>query len=219
MSVGHELKTPLTAIDGYAELLQDGAVEPREAAEVLSLESARLRRLIADLLDLARIDRSEFTVRRRARRPRRHGRARRSPDSRASRRRWASCSRPTRRSRRRPAATPGACCRSPRTSSRTRCAPRRAGARCDVVARPGLLSVSDTGPGLSAEGPRPRLRAVLPAPQVQRGPEVGTGLGLAIVKDLAEAMGGYVEVESEPGAAAPSRIDLPLPQVAAPIDA
>ena len=29
MSVGHELKTPLTAIDGYAELLQDGAVEPR----------------------------------------------------------------------------------------------------------------------------------------------------------------------------------------------
>ena len=62
LSVGHELKTPLTAIDGYAELLQDGAVEPREAAEVLSAESGRLRRLITDLLDLARIDRSEFTV-------------------------------------------------------------------------------------------------------------------------------------------------------------
>ena len=62
LSVGHELKTPLTAIDGYAELLADGAVEPKPAAEVLGMESARLRRLIGDLLDLARIDRSEFTV-------------------------------------------------------------------------------------------------------------------------------------------------------------
>ena len=62
LSVGHELKTPLTAIEGYAELLADGAVEPQQAAEVLGLESARLRRLIGDLLDLARIGRSEFSV-------------------------------------------------------------------------------------------------------------------------------------------------------------
>ena len=62
LSVGHELKTPLTAIDGYAELLADDAVDPKQAAEVFGLEWAKLQRLIADLLNLARIGRSEFAV-------------------------------------------------------------------------------------------------------------------------------------------------------------
>src|SRR5918999_70515 len=64
LSVSHELKTPLTAIRGYAEALEDGAVPVAEAVETIRLEGARLERLVGDLLDLARMNKSEFSVRR-----------------------------------------------------------------------------------------------------------------------------------------------------------
>src|SRR5207247_5972361 len=38
-------------------------VDAKEAAEVVQLEAARLERLVGDLLDLARMRRSEFSVR------------------------------------------------------------------------------------------------------------------------------------------------------------
>jgi hypothetical protein len=62
MSVSHELRTPLTAVRGYAEALADDAVAPAEAATVIGAEAARLERLVDDLLDLARLDRRAFTV-------------------------------------------------------------------------------------------------------------------------------------------------------------
>ena len=64
LSVSHELKTPLTAIRGYAEGLADGAFGAEEAARIIGIESGRLERLVRDLLDLARMNRSEFSVRR-----------------------------------------------------------------------------------------------------------------------------------------------------------
>ncbi len=63
LSVSHELKTPLTAIRGYAEGLADGAFDADEAARVIGLEAGRLERLVRDLLDLARMNRSEFSIR------------------------------------------------------------------------------------------------------------------------------------------------------------
>ncbi len=65
LSVSHELRTPLTAITGYAESLADGVVPPAQAAEVgtiLLTESHRLNRLVADLLDLARLGAQEFRI-------------------------------------------------------------------------------------------------------------------------------------------------------------
>jgi two-component system sensor histidine kinase BaeS len=65
LSVSHELRTPLTAITGYAESLADGVVAPERAAEVGSImltESRRLDRLVADLLDLARLDAQQFRI-------------------------------------------------------------------------------------------------------------------------------------------------------------
>ena len=42
LSVSHELKTPLTAIAGYAEALREQAVSPEAAAETLVVEAERL---------------------------------------------------------------------------------------------------------------------------------------------------------------------------------
>jgi two-component system, OmpR family, sensor kinase len=64
LSVSHELKTPLTAIRGYAEGLDDGAFTPEEAAATIREEARRLERLVRDLLDIGRMNRSEFAVHR-----------------------------------------------------------------------------------------------------------------------------------------------------------
>jgi two-component system sensor histidine kinase BaeS len=56
LSVSHDLRTPLTSIRGYAEAIQEGvASDVTAAAGVIVNESRRLERLVADLLDLARI--------------------------------------------------------------------------------------------------------------------------------------------------------------------
>ena len=61
LSVSHDLRTPLTSIRGYAEAIDDGNVDPRRAATVILAESARLERLVADLLDLAKLQARTFT--------------------------------------------------------------------------------------------------------------------------------------------------------------
>ena len=58
-NVSHELRTPLTAIRGYVEALQDepGQTDStRKFLDVLGRQSARMERLVADLLRLARLD-------------------------------------------------------------------------------------------------------------------------------------------------------------------
>jgi len=65
LSVSHDLRTPLTAITGYAESLADGVIPPEDAARVggvLLGESKRLERLVGDLLDLARLGAQDFRV-------------------------------------------------------------------------------------------------------------------------------------------------------------
>ncbi|MDQ1429616.1 MAG: two-component system, OmpR family, sensor kinase, partial [Actinomycetota bacterium] len=66
LSVSHDLRTPLTSIRGYADAIADGTVEGMDAriraANVISSESRRLDRLVADLLDLARLDAHQFSL-------------------------------------------------------------------------------------------------------------------------------------------------------------
>lgn len=57
-TVSHEMRTPLTSVLGFAELLLERDVEParaRRMLEVIAAESGRLARLIDDLLELKRM--------------------------------------------------------------------------------------------------------------------------------------------------------------------
>jgi two-component system sensor histidine kinase BaeS len=203
LSVSHELKTPLTAVIGYAEALADGTVEPEVAARTIAGEAERLERLVRDVLDLARMNRHAFSVRRErvdlvetA-----HECVRRHHDlGVALEVRGPSA-----------AAALGDADRvlqalSNLVENAIRIAPP--GGRVLIEVAPGLLAVEDAGPGIAPdELPHAFDRFYLHA-KYAGSRAVGTGLGLAIVRELAEAMGGSVAVESRPGR---TRFSLRLP--------
>ena len=55
-NASHELKTPLMAIQGYAEGIQAGVMDAGGAAEVILKESDRMTGLVDELLDISKID-------------------------------------------------------------------------------------------------------------------------------------------------------------------
>lgn len=58
-NVSHELKTPLTSISGFAEIILDGIAQPQDVqhfAGMICKESARLLALVNDILELSRLD-------------------------------------------------------------------------------------------------------------------------------------------------------------------
>ena len=59
-NVSHELKTPITSIEGFAETLLDGALDSPEDArrfvEIIAKQSKRLHAIIEDLLALSRLE-------------------------------------------------------------------------------------------------------------------------------------------------------------------
>ena len=59
-NVSHELKTPLTSIQGFAQAILDGTADTpdqqKQAAEIIYDESGRMHRMVLNLLDLARLD-------------------------------------------------------------------------------------------------------------------------------------------------------------------
>lgn len=65
-NVSHEIKTPITAIKGFAETLLDGAMYDRENAEAflhtIKSHSERLNRLVEDLLTISRLEHRDLTI-------------------------------------------------------------------------------------------------------------------------------------------------------------
>jgi two-component system OmpR family sensor kinase len=209
LSVSHELKTPLTAIKGYAEGLQDGAVEPAAAGEVIAAEGTRLERLISDLLDLARLDQHAFSV---SSQPvdlrqvseqvaeRFGGLARDygvSLDIQSSGEACPVLADPDRVLQ----------VASNLVENALRATPR--GGSVTIHADEAKLSIRDSGPGLERQDlPRAFERFYLHE-KLTAHDRAGSGLGLAIVKELTEAMGGTAAVRSSPGQGSEFTISLP----------
>jgi len=213
LSVSHELKTPLTAIRGYAEAVEDGAVDPREAAATVASEARRLERLVHDLLDLARMNRTDFginnteidlaevaedAVRRYQQQAETFGVALHAVAD-------------------VPAPAIGDADRvlqvvSNLVENALRLTP--AGGEVRVVAGPGVLRVEDTGPGLAETDTERAFERFYLHERYGLERRVGTGLGLAIVKELTLAIGGSVDVESRPGRLTVFTVRLRVPVAA-----
>jgi two-component system, OmpR family, sensor kinase len=210
LSVSHELKTPLTAIRGYAEGLGEGALPADEAAEVIVRESKRLERLLGDLLDLARMRKAEFSVRR-------------EPIDLAELAheavlRYESQAREFGVALEAvgPPEAPaiGDADRTLQVVSNLvenalRLSPPGGSVR--VAVAPGSIRVEDTGPGLGAEELEHAFERFYLYSRYGRERPVGTGLGLAIVKGLVEGMGGSVHATSRPGELTVFTVRLPVP--------
>jgi len=89
----------------------------------------------------------------------------------------------------------------------------RPGDRVTVTARvsdgEAIIGVVDTGPGIPKEAQEQLFKKFYRLPAVEGGTK-GVGLGLAICRQIAEAHGGRIWVESEPGEGAAFYISLPL---------
>ena len=58
-NVSHELKTPLTSISGYAELIETGIAQPKDVpdfARKIHVEASRMIQLVNDILQLSNLD-------------------------------------------------------------------------------------------------------------------------------------------------------------------
>jgi two-component system OmpR family sensor kinase len=210
MSVSHELRTPLTAIRGHVEALREGVVEDPELAadslDVIAAEAERLERLVGDVLDLAKLDAHRFTVL-----------TEEVDMKRLLDRAYAAFGGEARRReidyrqdvRARPVITSDGDrvlqIISNLLSNAFRWTPDGGRIELSLSADNGAVSVAveDSGPGISADE---RDRIFRPFWSRDGG---GTGLGLAIANELAAALGGRLNVESEPGRG--SRFELKLP--------
>jgi two-component system OmpR family sensor kinase len=217
LSVSHELKTPLTAIRGYSEALDEGVLTPERAVKVIRTEAARLERLIADILNLARLDQQRFDI---------HPAtvdlaeiARESASRHAARARDLGV-----RIELRPGASAPARADPDRllqavsnlVENALRCTP--SGGTVTLGAAGGELTVKDTGPGISPDEIPYAFDRFFLYRRYNGDRPVGTGLGLAIVRELAQAMGGEARVATS-SIGTEFTIRLPLAESESELDA
>jgi two-component system OmpR family sensor kinase len=214
LSVSHDLRTPLTSIQGYSDAIADGTVREREelrrAAGIIAAESRRLARLVADLLDLARLDAHEFSL---------------TPvpvDARSVVEEAVDAFRPSATEHgvdlRLGAGTPVASDVDPVRLAQivgnlVENALKYAADRVEVnVAADDsalVITVLDDGPGITPSD-LPHVFERLYASRRVTGRAVGTGLGLAIVHELTVAMGGAAIVERADGDGTRFVVRLPV---------
>jgi two-component system sensor histidine kinase BaeS len=207
-SVSHEFKTPLTSIRGYGEALSDGALGPVEAGAVIVAEAGRLERLVGDLLDLARLQRSEFRV---ERAPVDMGDvARRAVERHRPRAVELGVRLESVADGRAPGlGDPDRLVQAVSNLIENALRATPAGGGVEVRAQPGLIAVSDTGPGLRAEDLEHAFDRFYLYDRYRSEPPAGSGLGLAIVRELVLRMDGQVDVDSAPGRGTVFTITIP----------
>jgi two-component system phosphate regulon sensor histidine kinase PhoR len=217
-NVSHELKTPLTAIQGFAETLLGGALEDaknsRRFVNIIMSHAERLGRLTDDLLKLARIEAGKMDI---------EPRPLSVPD------------------------LVGPCLEIARAKARAKRltfresysehlplvsgdsdalaeviqnlldnaiqytpAEGEIAISGDTVGEKVRISVSDTGIGIAREHQERIFERFFRVDDARSKEVGGTGLGLAIAKHLVELNGGRIEVESEPGHGSTFKVFLPI---------
>jgi len=73
----------------------------------------------------------------------------------------------------------------------------------------GVMEIQDDGPGFTPEDHVRVFQRFAKLSARPTGGEASTGLGLSIARSLTEAMGGRLELESQPGRGATFRVILP----------
>lgn len=223
-TVSHELKTPLTSIRMFAEMLEQGVAQGDAAKmaryhSVIVQESQRLGLLIANLLDYAQIERGT----------RRYMQTRENIDKLAKDAvtTFETLQNPD-KDRRNPIELEV----SPEAMSAevevdrdvviqallnllANAAKYGAVAEKPIEVKVGAddlaasIAVRDHGPGIPAHEQARIFREFYRAPEAYRSGVEGTGLGLALVKRHIEALGGTVDVQSTVGQGATFTIRLP----------
>jgi two-component system sensor histidine kinase BaeS len=217
LSISHDLRTPLTSIQGYAEALADGTLDDanpedrKRAANVISAESRRLERLVRDLLDLSRLDSHQFSL------------SPRPSDANEVVNNTVEAFAPKAAEMGLTLAVassaPIAVDLDPErlgqiVANLVENALKYAVSRVDVYAAPHddqshfAIVVHDDGPGIPPE----KLGLVFERLYTERdtpGRAVGTGLGLAIVRELSSAMGGHAWAEAHPDGGTRFVVSLP----------
>ncbi|TDC58129.1 HAMP domain-containing histidine kinase, partial [Actinomadura sp. GC306] len=196
----HELRTPLTTIQGYAELYRHGALGPAELPDAMRRiedEARRMNKLVTDLLDLARLDREASL------RPAPTDLVVLARDAIAD----AAAADPDRPLTLDAPDTLLATVDELRirqvfanllANIRTH---TPAGTPATIHLAPGLIEVTDKGPGMSAADAARAFERFHGT--------TGTGLGLPIVAAIAAAHGGQAELLSAPSRGTTVRITLP----------
>jgi signal transduction histidine kinase len=210
MTVSHELRTPLTAIRGHVEALREGVADDPEmrtaSLDVISAEAGRLERLVGDVLDLAKLDTRRFTVR--------HEEV---DMARLVEQAYASFGEEARQRRieysQDVSSEPVIVTDGDRVlqiitnllANAFRWTPNGGSVGLALHADNGEIrvAVQDSGPGI---GPEEQERIFRP---FWTHDGKGTGLGLAIARELALALGGTIDLDSEVGRG--SRFELVLP--------
>jgi signal transduction histidine kinase len=220
-NVSHDLKTPLTAIQGFAQAILDGAATDdearRHAASVIYAEADRLHRLVEDLLDLARIDAGQmaFSIA-----PVDLAAIIQSVTERLS----LKASRKAIRLEGRVGTLPPIAGDGDRLAqvitnlldNAIKHAPSNGLVTVTGEVQGGwlLVHVDDNGPGIPPDELSRIFERFYQVDKSRRGDESrGVGLGLAISREIVQAHGGRLSAQSVPGSGSRFTMRLPLPSV------
>ena len=214
-NVSHELKTPLHAISGHAELMKSGLVRPEDMtnfAGTIYTEAQRLIRLVEDILKLSRLDEGAASDKRetldlyslvcQTLDEMRHYTARNSVELHIN----------------------GGSAMMVGIPSQIRmmvgnlftnaCKYNKPGGRVDVTVskayRAVVLTVADTGIGIAEEHQERIFERFYRVDKSHSKAVGGTGLGLSIVKHAAMIHNAKIELESTPGEGTTIRVIFPI---------
>ena len=214
-NVSHELKTPLHAISGHAELMQSGLVRPEDMTDfagTIYTEAQRLIRLVEDILKLSRLDEGAASDKRetldlyslvcQTLDEMRHYTARNTVELHIN----------------------GESAMMVGIPSQIRmmvgnlftnaCKYNKPGGRVDVTVskayRAVVLTVADTGIGIAEEHQERIFERFYRVDKSHSKAVGGTGLGLSIVKHAAMIHNAKIELESTPGEGTTIRVIFPI---------